>query len=151
MKIKEKEIVFDMDGTIADLYGVKNWLEMLRAENPLPYQIAKPMYNMKNLAQILDALKTRGWTITITTWLSMDSSEEYKKMVRKAKREWLDKWGFPYDEIHMVQYGTPKHRVTKANRHILVDDSETVRNAWNGETVNANENIIPSLISLLAE
>lgn len=151
MKIKEKEIVFDMDGTIADLYGVKNWLEMLRAENPLPYKIAKPMYNMKNLAEILDALKTQGWTITVTTWLSMDSSEEYKKMVRKAKREWLEKWGFPYDEIHIVQYGTPKHRVTKAVRHILVDDSETVRNAWNGETVNANENIIPSLISLLAE
>ena len=151
MKIKEKEIVFDMDGTIADLYGVNNWLEMLRTENPLPYQIAKPMYNMRNLAEILDALKTQGWTITVTTWLSMDSSNEYKKAVRKAKREWLDKWGFPYDEIHMVQYGTPKHRVTKAIRHILVDDSETVRNAWNGETVNANENIIPSLISLLAE
>jgi cell division inhibitor SulA len=151
MKIKEKEIVFDMDGTIADLYGVNNWLEMLRAENPLPYQIAKPMYNMRNLAEILDALKTQGWTITITTWLSMNSSNEYKKAVRKAKREWLEKWGFPYDEIHIVQYGTPKHRVTKAVRHILVDDSETVRNAWNGETVNANENIIPSLISFLAE
>ena len=151
MKIKEKEIVFDMDGTIADLYGVKNWLEMLRAENPLPYRIVKPMYNMRNLAKILEALKAQGWTITVTTWLSMNSSKEYKEMVRKAKREWLEKWGFPYDEIHIVQYGTPKHRVTKAVRHILVDDSETVRNAWNGETVNANENIIPSLISLLAE
>ena len=151
MKIKEKEIVFDMDGTIADLYGVENWLEMLRNENPLPYQIAKPMYYMKNLSAILLALKSKGWTITVTSWLSMNSSKEYKKLVRQAKKEWLEKWHFPYDEIHLVQYGTPKHRVTKAKRHILIDDSETVRNAWTGETINANENIFPSLISLLAE
>ena len=35
-----KVIVFDMDGTIADLYGVNGWLEMLNAENPKPYEIA---------------------------------------------------------------------------------------------------------------
>lgn len=27
----EKTINFDMDGTIADLYGVENWLEYLQA------------------------------------------------------------------------------------------------------------------------
>lgn len=151
MIIKEKEIVFDMDGTIADLYGVENWLDMLRNENPLPYEIANPMYNMKNLAYILNALKEQGWVITITSWLAMNSSKEYKKLVRQAKKEWLEKWHFPYDEIHLVQYGTPKHRVTKADRHILVDDNENVRNAWNGETINAKENIFPALIALLGE
>ena len=35
-----KEIVFDMDGTIADLYGVENWLPKLRAYDPTPYQTA---------------------------------------------------------------------------------------------------------------
>ena len=151
MVIKEKEIVFDMDGTIADLYGVKNWLDMLRNENPLPYEIANPMYNMKNLAYILNALKEQGWIITITSWLAMDSSQEYKKLVRQAKREWLEKWHFPYDEIHLVQYGTPKHRVTKANRHILVDDSDMVLESWTGETIDAKENIFPALIALLDE
>ena len=151
MIVKEKEIVFDMDGTIADLYGVENWLDMLRNENPLPYEIASPMYNMKNLAYILNALKEQGWIITVTSWLAMNSSKEYKKLVRQAKREWLEKWHFPYDEIHLVQYGTPKHRVTKADRHILVDDNENVRNAWNGETINAQENIFPALIALLGE
>lgn len=29
-------INFDMDGTIADLYGVDNWLEMLIAEDTTP-------------------------------------------------------------------------------------------------------------------
>ena len=27
-----KKIYFDMDGTVYDLYGMKNWLEMLRNE-----------------------------------------------------------------------------------------------------------------------
>ena len=36
-------VCFDMDGTIADLYGVNGWLEMLREENARPYGIANPM------------------------------------------------------------------------------------------------------------
>ena len=32
-----KQIWFDMDGTLADLYGVENWLEKLRASDPSPY------------------------------------------------------------------------------------------------------------------
>lgn len=149
MKIKEKEIVFDMDGTIADFYNVNNWFEMLQEENTKPYEIAKPLYNMYNLNKIIIALKSKGWTITICSWLSKNATPEYKKAIRQAKKEWLEKWHFPYDEIHLVQYGTPKHRVTKAVQHILIDDSEEVRKAWKGTTINANENIIPSLIALL--
>ena len=33
---KPKMICFDMDGTIADLYNVPNWLEMMRDENTAP-------------------------------------------------------------------------------------------------------------------
>ena len=29
----KKEIWLDMDGTIADLYGVENWLEYIKAED----------------------------------------------------------------------------------------------------------------------
>ena len=31
-----KAIYFDMDGTIADLYAVDGWLDMLRAYDPTP-------------------------------------------------------------------------------------------------------------------
>ena len=34
---KMKMICFDMDGTIADLYAVPNWLDKLRAEDASPY------------------------------------------------------------------------------------------------------------------
>jgi hypothetical protein len=147
-----KVIVFDMDGTIADLYGVNGWLEMLNAENPMPYEIAKPMYDMVELAEILNELKEIGYIIAITTWLAMGSTREYDRQVRLAKLAWLEKYNFPYDEIHLVKYGTTKANCTRklGGYQILVDDNEKVRNGWNlGTTINANENIIEQLRMLL--
>ena len=72
--------------------------------------------------------------------------------VREAKREWLARYNFPADEIHIVKYGTTKANCTrhKADFQILVDDNEMVRNGWSlGGTINANENILENLIKLL--
>jgi phosphoserine phosphatase len=90
-----KVLVFDMDGTIADLYGVQDWLKDLRAENPRPYAIAEPMYNMETLGIILRYFRLLGWKIAITTWLAKGASEAYNEEVAKVKREWLDKYNFP--------------------------------------------------------
>ena len=147
-----RTLVFDMDGTIANLYGVENWLEMLRAEDPTPYIVAQPMYDMDTLKVILEMLKLQGWTIAVTSWLSMGSTREYDKLVRQAKREWLERYDFPFDEIHLVAYGTTKANCTRKNGgyQILVDDNEKVRNGWNlGGTINANENILEKLVELL--
>lgn len=147
-----KVIVFDMDGTIADLYGVNGWLDMLNAENPMPYEIARPMYDMVELAEILNELKKIGYIIAVTTWLAMGSTREYDRQIRLAKLAWLEKYNFPYDEIHLVKYGTTKANCTRklGGYQILVDDNEKVRNGWNlGTTINANENIIEQLRMLL--
>ena len=148
-----KVLVFDMDGTIADLYGVDNWLEKLRNESPQPYQVAKPMYNPEALRLVLLEFKRRGWTIVVTTWLAKESRKSYDTEVRKAKLEWLDKMEFPYDIIHMVKYGTPKHYVTKklGGFQIIVDDNEEVREKWTlGATIDAqNENVLTELLKLL--
>ena len=147
-----KVLVFDMDGTIANLYGVENWLADLRAYNPRPYEVATPMYDMDLLNLILDVLKAQGWTIAVTSWLSMESTAEYDRAVRKAKREWLERYNFPFDEIHLVKYGTTKANCTRhlGGYQILIDDNEKVRNDWNlGNTINANENIIEKLMELL--
>lgn len=154
----EKMIIFDLDGTIADLYSVNNWLEYLRSENELPYRIAKPLYDMVELNDLLLRLKGHGYRIVVTSWLSKDSTKEYNKKVRKAKKEWLNKYNFPYDEIHLVKYGTPKAYVTKAKAdiQILVDDNADVRtkfenykSAVSNTTINAKENIITELYKLL--
>lgn len=146
-----KALVFDMDGTIADLYNVPNWLEMLRAENETPYEVARPMYNMITLADMLETLKEKGWKIIITSWLSKNSSREYDKKVRKAKKTWLDTHSFPYDELHFVKYGTTKADCTRKHggRQILIDDNEKVRRGWTlGETVDATKNILDTLANL---
>ena len=147
-----KVLVFDMDGTIADLYGVNGWLEDLRNENARPYLMAKPMYDTDILNIILGMLKAQGWKVVITTWLAKDSTEYYKDLVRKAKLQWLAEKNFPFDEIHLVQYGTTKANCTRklGGYQILIDDNEQVRNGWHlGDTINANENILEKLVDLL--
>ena len=149
-----KVLVFDMDGTIADLYGVKDWLPMLRAENPTPYISAKPIYDMDILNALLNELKLEGWKIVVTTWLAKGSSKRYNEAVRKAKMAWLDKYNFPYDEVHMVKYGTTKANCTRkiGGFQILVDDNEKVRQGWTlGSTINANNDIIENLMKLMLD
>lgn len=64
-------IWFDMDGTIADLYGVDGWLEMLIAEDPTPYAVAKPLVRLSTLARKLNELQRKGYKIGVISWLSL--------------------------------------------------------------------------------
>ena len=149
---QEKILVFDMDGTLADFYGVNGWLQYLEERNPTPYIVAKPLYDMVALASVLNILKIKGWKIVVTSWLAKDSTKEFDREVRQAKREWLKEYNFPFDEIHLVKYGTTKANCTRklGGYQILIDDNEQVRNGWNlGATINANENILDKLIDLL--
>jgi FMN phosphatase YigB (HAD superfamily) len=146
-----KAIVFDMDGTIADFYGVEGWLTDLENSNVRPYVEAAPIYSKLVLLPILEALKNRGWKIIITSWLAKDSTKEFDNAVRKAKREWLENYDFPFDEIHLVKYGTTKANCTRHHGgfQILVDDNKKVRDGWNlGSTINANHDIIKELRKL---
>lgn len=154
--MKTKMVVFDMDGTIADLYAVPNWLQMLRAEDPTPYAVAEPMWEMEKLADVLNALRVNGIEIRVVTWLSKDSTEEYKDLVRQAKLEWLEEMGFPFDNFHGVQYGATKANsvrryLAEDETAILFDDNEKVRKGWTlGETVDpTTTNIIEFLENLL--
>lgn len=147
----KKMIVFDMDGTIADLYGVENWLTDLQNENTRPYEQARPLYDMREMKKILEQLKNNGWEIVVTTWLAKDGSKEYNKKTAYAKKEWLAKYDFPYDEIHCVKYGTTKANCTrnKADFQILIDDNKKVRDGWTlGTTVNAKYDIMKFLKAL---
>lgn len=133
-------IYFDMDGTIADLYGYDGWLNMLHAEDTTPYEECGVMFNLQELQQVMQDLIAAGFTLGIISWGAMGGSREYCKRTRKAKKNWCDKY-FPgmFTEFHVVKYGTPKHYVCNAKSSILVDDNTDVRNAWNhGMTVDAS-------------
>ena len=127
----QKMIVFDLDGTIVDLYGVENWEPMLRAESVIPYIRAKPMCDMEKLREVLLKLSAHGWEIRVVTWLAKDSSNAYKAMVTAAKREWLKHYNFPVDKCHFIQYGATKaNSVRGAYPAILIDDNRKVRKGW---------------------
>ena len=137
-----KMLCFDMDGTIADLYAVPDWLPMLQAENPLPYYIANPLCDMGRLFNALTALRAEGVEIRVITWLSKDSTEDYKTAVREAKKTWLACYGFPCDHFHGVQYGATKadsirKYLADGETAILFDDNEAVRKGWHmGEAID---------------
>ena len=122
---------FDMDGTIADLYGVEGWLSDLENENVRPYAEARPLVDCERLIQAIMFLKAEGYRFSIISWSSKNESSEYRKEIRKAKVAWINKY-FPdcFDEIHVVKYGTPKHWIAK-DRGILFDDEEKNRTSWN--------------------
>lgn len=149
----KKMICFDMDGTIADLYGVDDWEPKLREENPSPYLEAEPMWDMKELRKILLRLIEQGWEIRVITWLSKNSTEHYKHIVREAKNFWLQKYNFPAEKCHMIEYGRTKADCVRreAEIAILIDDNAKVRNGWTlGETIDpTNCDLIAELKKLL--
>ena len=133
-------INFDMDGTLADFYGVENWLDYLNHENEYPYQVAKPLINMSLLARLLNKLKAKGHTINIISWLSKTSTPEYDEKVTKAKKDWLKKHlkSVNFDNLYIVPYGTPKHTLSNG---ILFDDEQKNRDNWGVGAYDVN-NII---------
>lgn len=135
------KIFFDMDGTIANLYGVKNWLPMLRAENTAPYKLAKPLTNLSRLARHLNRLQRKGIEIGIISWGSKVASAEYDKAVEKEKIDWLARHlaSVNFDEIHIVKYGTPKSNFATSANDILFDDEEPNRKAWSGKAYAESE------------
>lgn len=148
-----KIIAFDMDGTIADLYAVKDWLPKLLAEDESPYMEAAPMWDMKELRRILIRLAGKGWEIRIISWLSKGASREYKEKIRIAKRAWLEKYNFPADKVHLIEYGTTKADCIRKHAEvaILIDDDKKVRHGWHlGRTINPQEeNILEELKKLI--
>lgn len=147
-----KALCFDMDGTIADLYSVNGWKDMLNNSNSKAYLQAKPMFDMQELNNILSQLKTAGWYIVVISWGSMDSSKCFLEETKVAKIEWLNAVQFPYDSMHCIKYGSSKSKALgcKFEMGILIDDNESVREKWKlGDTLNPSENLIAELKKLL--
>lgn len=152
----EKAIFFDLDGTIADLYGVSNWLAKLRAEDDSPYREANPLFPPYDIYLLLESMKSLGVKTGVISWGSKHASKEYNRSIRRAKIDWLKEMGLldSFDEVHVVKYGTPKHQVIKKERRgILIDDNEDIRVEWeqagglaidpmNEDEMNALEEIV---------
>lgn len=142
-----KAIYFDMDGTIANLYGVDGWLDCIINEYTKPYREAKALVNMRQLGKELNRLKQNGYTIGIISWLAKGATNEYNKRVTQAKRNWLARHlsAVQFDEVHIVEYGTPKQTLGSG---ILFDDEEPNRMNWIGKAYDVND-IIETLKAIV--
>lgn len=142
-----KEINFDMDGTIADLYGVENWLEDLLHEDTRPYAEARPLINLQQLARLLNRLAAQGYKINIISWTSRNGSAAYNEAVATVKRNWLAVHlrSVRFSKIEILPYGTPKELFGSG---ILFDDEAHNREAW-GEGAHNEKEIFDVLKSLL--
>jgi hypothetical protein len=144
-----KAIYFDMDGTIANFYGVPNWLEYLVASDPTPYRVAKPLVNMSALARLLNRLQAEGWHIGIVSWLSKNGTDDFNAATILAKMAWLNKHlpSVHWDEYNFLRYGTPKHERVMYSQGILFDDEIPNRTNWTGTAYDV-ENILEILKTL---
>lgn len=149
-------IIFDLDGTLAATYEVPHWLDRIRAYDPTPYIEAEPMWDMNLLAQVLDELRLTGVRISICSWLSKEPTKAYDKEVRRAKKDWLKKYGLPYDDCHIISYGVSKNDYMKnfipedEEVAYLVDDDSRNRLEWSGKSIDPTKtDIIEWLMDLI--
>ena len=140
-------IWFDMDGTIADLYGVADWLPALIAEETRPYEIARGLGNLALIARLLKKVQANGHKVGIISWTSKGGSDEYNARVATAKRAWLARHlpSVKWDEVRVVRYGTNKR--TACGGGILFDDEKPNRETW-GEGAHEPAEIVEVLKAL---
>lgn len=142
-------ICFDMDGTIANLYGVDGWLAMIINQDATAYKVAETLVNMNSLARLLNKLQKKGYEIGVISWLAKNGTADFNEEVTNAKKEWLAKHlkSVRFDFVEIVPYGTDKNIVRKTTTDILFDDEEGNRERWEGIAYNV-ENILEVLKAL---
>ena len=158
-KLKEvttmKKIYFDMDGTVADLYGSDNWLDNLQNERNGVFNNLSPLVDMNELAIVCHRLINNGYSFGIITWLPMGASYEYERVCEQEKREWANEFMPWVSEFYAQSYGVPKQYapIKRVQNMVLVDDNTEVRAMWNAEkqrtSIDATKNIIEELKRLL--
>lgn len=154
MTTADKAIFFDMDGTIVDLYNVKEWLKHLTNNSAKPYETAEPLLNMQELQHLLKQLQERGYYIGIISWGSKNSTNDFLKATERAKKRWLKKHlsDFRFNSVTVTNYGTSKSETAQQySSGVLFDDNETVRNDWTnkGGKAYSETNILAVLKELL--
>ena len=130
-----RTIWWDMDGPIANLYAVENWLPKLHAEDASPYAEAEVLVNMSQLARLMNRVQMMGYKLGIISWTAKNSTESYADAVAEAKLNWLKLHlaSVKFDEICIVGYGIPKSLFMNTEDDILFDDEEQNRDEWTGE------------------
>lgn len=135
MERKYSAVLLDMDGTIADTYNVPNWLDQLRSESVEPFINAQPLITEEKLFSLFSEEN-----IVICTMLpkGVALGTSYADACQRAKQQWLERY-FPslQNAVLFMEYGDNKSLGEFSKNCLLIDDSATIRDNFNGYTLNA--------------
>ena len=131
---KYNAILLDMDGTISDTYSVSNWLEQLRAESTLPFEVASPLIRENTLLSLFE-----GENIIICTMLpkGVRLGTPYADACQQAKRQWLERYFPSLTSVIFMEYGDDKSLGDFSKNCLLIDDNSTIRAKFNGYALDA--------------
>lgn len=131
-----KVVYFDMDGTIADLYGVSDCFKRLDNMDATVYSEAKPIDKYINM---LKEFHTMGYKVIILSALGMVSSKRFDKDTIRNKGIWLDTYvGKEYiDERIYIPNTKHKELYRLFGKGILVDDDDRVLMNWDYDRIKA--------------
>ena len=145
--MKKVNVWFDMDGTIADLYGTKGWLKAIRSEESEIFRGLAPMLNTWTLFSDIEELGNLyrvDLNIGVITWTPMEATYRYQKECELAKISWLDnRYLLDTKRFFAIPYGTPKQSVIKIgckDYQILIDDNEEVIKRWQTKKLRKSVN-----------
>ena len=136
-------VYFDMDGTLADLYGVHDVFKRLDSNDATVYLEAEPI---SKYVDRLKEFKAMGYMIGIITaglrfpaGTPDDIRDKMNEDTAEAKQQWLHENGIsPYtDSFQFVPYGVSKYEVAKDKTGILVDDDDRALNTWYSDRIKA--------------
>lgn len=118
-------IALDMDGTIAALYDVPNWLESITNNDATPYYKALELVDCDSLNDLVTLYKAFGGHVCVVSWLCKGELDTtYSSAIQAAKVLWLREHLPAVDDIRIVAYGTPKSTVVKDARQTVLFDDE---------------------------
>lgn len=127
------KVFMDLDGTLFDLYGKENWLELLQSEDPTAFEgDFLPEISINKLFEMVQKLSEFGVIFEVITWLPMNASPEYEKECEKVKTEWVN-INLPFiSKITCQSYGIPKQNAIdkRAKKMYLIDDNTEICKIW---------------------
>lgn len=135
MEKKRQVVYLDMDGTIFNLYEQENWLERLRSEDPLVFSGDNRIITEERLRIFFPESE---YDVRILSMTPLNASNEYCEKVIETKNAWLDKYFPSITKRIYRKYGHNKN-LRNSKTAILIDDSEPIRNSWNGTAINPAE------------
>ena len=79
-------IALDLDGTLANMYGVKGWLEALQAHDASPYFDAGELADTDIINALIELYKDAGGHVCVVSWTAKGDIPHAYSPLRKRRR-----------------------------------------------------------------